>query len=291
VQDGGLLVVPLSSRWLVADRECDLHVGAPQRSRSYIDLPAVRVDDLSYDCQAETGAPRLRREEGAEDLLGDVLGNARTIVDDVGHDRSHGLAGFAGQDHVVADRDESRSDRDVPVVLECLKRVDEEVGYHLSELGVIAWHARKGVGEVGLDDHVLTTDTVLVLGHGFPQDISDRDAVDLKVDRTNELELIDDDLVRHRCFADDVVEDDLIIAGHRSVALQQTGHDLDAGERVLYFVRNSRGHFVQRGQPVAESLALFELLDPRQILEIEDSTDHGVLGIDNPRDGVAEHFA
>ena len=49
--------------------------------------------------------------------------------------------------------------------------------------------------------------------------------------------------------------------------LQQPGHDLDAGERVLDLVRDRGGHLAERGEPVAQPLALFELLDAGQILE------------------------
>ena len=57
------------------------------------------------------------------------------------------------------------------------------------------------------------------------------------------------------------------------LALEHAGHDLDAGERVLDFVRDRRGHLAERRQPVAQPLALFELLDARQVLEEQRRAD------------------
>ena len=51
------------------------------------------------------------------------------------------------------------------------------------------------------------------------------------------------------------------------LALEQPGHHLDAGERVLDLVGDRGGHLAERGEPVAQPLALFELLDARQVLE------------------------
>ena len=51
------------------------------------------------------------------------------------------------------------------------------------------------------------------------------------------------------------------------LAAQQAGHHLDAGQRVLHLVRDRRGHLAERREPIAQPLALLELLDPRQVLE------------------------
>ena len=58
-----------------------------------------------------------------------------------------------------------------------------------------------------------------------------------------------------------------------SCRLQEPGHHLDAGERVLDLVRDRRGHLAERGQPIAQPLALFELLDVRQVLEEQRRAD------------------
>ena len=55
--------------------------------------------------------------------------------------------------------------------------------------------------------------------------------------------------------------------------LEQAGHHLDAGERVLDLVRDRRRHLAERRQPVAQALALFELLDAGQVLEEERRAD------------------
>ena len=46
-----------------------------------------------------------------------------------------------------------------------------------------------------------------------------------------------------------------------TLRLQQAGHHLDARQRVLDLVGHRRGHLAERGQPIAQALALFELLD------------------------------
>ena len=57
------------------------------------------------------------------------------------------------------------------------------------------------------------------------------------------------------------------------LALQHAGHHLDTRQRILDFVRNRGGHLAERHQPIAQPLALFELLDFRQVLEEHDDAD------------------
>ena len=54
-------------------------------------------------------------------------------------------------------------------------------------------------------------------------------------------------------------------SGH--LAAEQARHHLDAGERILELVRDAGGHFAERGESIAQPLALLELLDLREILE------------------------
>ena len=75
------------------------------------------------------------------------------------------------------------------------------------------------------------------------------------------------------------------------LALEQAGHHLDAGERVLHFVRDRRRHLAERGQPVAQPLALFELLDPGQVLEEERRPDVAAARVLDVRERVADHLA
>ena len=55
---------------------------------------------------------------------------------------------------------------------------------------------------------------------------------------------------------------------------QQTGHDLDAGQRILHLVRDGGRHLADGREPVAKPLTLFELLDARQVLEEHRRADH-----------------
>ena len=61
----------------------------------------------------------------------------------------------------------------------------------------------------------------------------------------------------------------LRILGLGKLALEDAGHDFDAGERILDLVRDRRGHLAERRQPVAQPLALLELLDAGEVLEEE----------------------
>ena len=98
---------------------------------------------------------------------------------------------------------------------------------------------------------------------------SSDDALDLQPDRPHEVEHLEDDGVGHLGFLDDVAEDRLRVLGLGELALEKAGHHLDAGERILDFVRDRRRHLAERRQPVAQPLALFELLDAGQVLEEE----------------------
>ena len=89
----------------------------------------------------------------------------------------------------------------------------------------------------------------------------------LQSDRPDELEHLDDDGVGELGLADDVGEQRLGIGRLGHLPPQQSGHHLDAGQRILQLVRDAGRHLPERRQAVAEPLALLELLDLRQVLE------------------------
>ena len=99
------------------------------------------------------------------------------------------------------------------------------------------------------------------------QHVGDVGALDLQPHRPDELEHLDDDRVGELRFADDVGEQRLRVLRIGHLAAQQAGHHLDAGQRILQLVRDAGGHLAERRQPIAQPLALFELLDLRQVLE------------------------
>ena len=118
-----------------------------------------------------------------------------------------------------------------------------------------------------------------------------RDVLDLQADRPHEGEHLLHDHVRHLRFLDDVGEDGLRVGRLGELPLQQAGHDLDPGERVLHFVRDGRRHLAERGQPVAQALALLELLDAGQVLEEERRADVAPARVLDVRQRVADHLA
>ena len=133
----------------------------------------------------------------------------------------------------------------------------------------------------------------MALGHRdrVADDVGERDVLDLQADRPHEGEHLLHDHVRHLRFLDDVGEDGLRVGRVGQLPLEQAGHDLDAGERVLDFVRDRRRHLAERGEPVAQALALFELLDARQVLEEERRADVAPARVLDLRQRVADHLA
>ena len=117
--------------------------------------------------------------------------------------------------------------------------------------------------------------------------------LDLQADRAHELERLVHDLIRHLRFADDVVQQRLRVrrVGHGGLALQQPRHHFDARERVLHFVRDGGRHLAERHEAIAQALALFELLDFREVLEEQRDAGRAAVLVAHVRQRVADHFA
>ena len=112
--------------------------------------------------------------------------------------------------------------------------------------------------------------------------------LDLQPNRPHELEHLEHDGVGHLRFLDDVAEDRLRVLGLGKLALEDARHDFDAGERILDLVRDGGGHLAERREPVAQPLALLELLDARQVLEEERGPGQPSARILHLRDRVAD---
>ena len=121
--------------------------------------------------------------------------------------------------------------------------------------------------------------------------LGDCRALDLQPHRPHEIEHLDDDRVRHLRFADDVVDDRLRVGRVRHLPAQQARHHLDSGERVLQLVRHRRRHFAERGEPIAQALALLELLDARQILEEQRRAARLAVVVADQRERIADDLA
>ena len=119
----------------------------------------------------------------------------------------------------------------------------------------------------------------------------ERRALDLQLNRPHELEHFDHDGVGHLGFLDDVVERLERFGSFGQLALEHAGHDLDARERILDLVRDGRRHLAERRQPVAQPLALFDLLDARQVLEEQRRADHPAVVVVDVRERVADRAA
>ena len=109
--------------------------------------------------------------------------------------------------------------------------------------------------------------------HRIADDVGQRNVFNFEPDRPDEREHFLDDDICHLGFFDDVRQDVLCVGGGWELAFQNPGHDLDACEGILDFVRDRRRHLAERGQPIAQPLALLELLDPRQVLEKQRGAD------------------
>ena len=197
-------------------------------------------------------------------------------------DRAHRLV-LAGQ--------QPGADVDVALAAERFEGVREQVREQLAQLVRVGQQLR----HVRFDDRVDRHRAAPHLAFGQRDRILDhfveRRALDLQLNRPHELQHLDDDGVGHLGFFDDVVQrlERVLAVGH--LALEHAGHDLDARERVLDLVRDGRGHLAERRQPVAQTLALFHLLDARQVLEEERRADHPAVVVVNVRERVAHRAA
>ena len=115
---------------------------------------------------------------------------------------------------------------------------------------------------------------------------------DLQADRPHELERLVHDLIRHLRLVDDVVQERLRIGriDDRRLPLEQARHHFDARERVLDLVRDRGRHFAERHETVAQALALFELLDFREVLEKQRDTARSAALVFHVRQRVADHL-
>ena len=161
----------------------------------------------------------------------------------------------------------SRADVDVPLAAERLEGVGQQVGEQLAQLVRVGQQLRHVRRDLRADRDRAAPH--LALGHRdrVLQDLVERRALDLQLNRPHELEDLDHDGVGHLGFLDDVVERLEGLRVVEQLALEHAGHHLDARQRVLDLVRDRRGHFAEGRQPVAQPVALFHLLDARQVLE------------------------
>ncbi len=175
--------------------------------------------------------------------------------------------------------------------VERLERVREQVREELPQLVRVALNRRQIGGQRHCHRHVAALHMTLGHANRVADDVGERDVLDLQADRPHEIEHLEHDGVRHLRFFDDVAEDRLRVLGVGELPLQQAGHDFDAGERILDLVRNRGGHLAERREPIAQPLALFELLDARQVLEEECRAGQLTAQVAYLRQRVADHLA
>ena len=160
-----------------------------------------------------------------------------------------------------------RDDADRAVAAERLERVRQQVREDLPQLVRIALDRRQMLRAIHADLHVAARHVALGHRHRVADRVGDRDPFHLQPDRPDEIEHLEHDGVGHLGFLDDVAEDRLRIRRVGQLPLEDPRHHLDAGERILHFVRDRRRHLAERRQPVAQPFPLLELLDAGQILE------------------------
>ena len=139
------------------------------------------------------------------------------------------------------------------------------------------------------DDDVAPRHFRLGHRHRLLQDVGEIGPLDLQPHRPHELQHLDDDGVGQLRFAEDVGEQRLRVLRVGHLPPQQAGHHFDAGERILQLVRDAGGHLAERRQPIAQPLALLELLDLRQILEEQHRADRRAVVVLDLRQRVADH--
>ena len=262
---------------------------APSRWSDY-DPPVVGVNDLAHDRESQPGPGRLGGEEGAEQLVGDVDRHARTVVRDLD---GHVARVFGRLDRFrrFVDGGVGCSDPDVSRAAQCFRGVDEQIGEHLTQLQLVGVEVWQIGGAVGDDVRVSGFGMTARGRHRFIEHDPDRHRLDLQADRSRELEHVDDDPVRHLGFVDDVGQQFVRVGRVRQLPLEQPRHHLNAGERVLDLVRDRRRHLAQGGQAITQSLPLFQLLDPGQVLEEQRRARHAPLAVHDPAQRVPDRLA
>jgi hypothetical protein len=255
-----------------------------------VDAAVVRVDDLAHDGQPEAGALGLGGEERIEDAIRELRGHAGPVVGHLHDDRACRRRCVAGLRVLVVAEAARRRDGDVPVPLERLECVHDEIREHLAELVAVAIERRQVGGD--LDVHVDLAPASLGLGHRdrIAQDVGNRRALGLEAHGPHVVEHLDHGGVRHLGFVDDVGEDRLRVGASGNLPAEQACHHLDARERILQLVRHGSRHLAERGEPVAQALPFLELFDACQVLEEESDTGRLAHVVPDERQRVADHL-
>ena len=155
-----------------------------------------------------------------------------------------------------------------------LEGVGQQIAEHLAELAGVAVHERQPLGDVDRDRRRRARGTLL---SALVTDCCRTCATSVcstcsRIGRTNSsisttMALASFASLRMSASSDCASGR----VGH--LASEQSRHDLDARQRVLQFVRDAGRHFAERGEPIAQALALFHLLDLRQVLEEQHGAD------------------
>ena len=281
----------LNNSMAAADRQRDPEACAPLGARADVDAPVVRVDDLADDRQSEPGALRLGREERTEDPLHHVRRNARAVVADLDLDHRHRRARrrrrllFGRQ--LLAPRSRpcpSPPSASKALVSRFVKSCRSWCGSPWIGAQVLREHdLRPAPGRAATWLSAIEIASRTTSASETRSTCSRIGRTKSRTSSTMALAILAS-LMMSR-------EDRLRVRRLGQLPLQDPGHHLDAGERVLDLVRDRRRHLAERRQPVAQPLALLELLDARQILEEERRAGDAPAGVADLRQRVADDLA
>ena len=271
------------------DRQRDAEPRAAAVRRRHVDPALVRIHDLPHDGQAESRSLGLGGEERVEDLFRHLRRHSGTVVGDVDHHRRHRHVSVGQQRAVGRGIRDPGGDLDASPAFERLVGVDEQVAEHLRQLVLIGAERRQIRRQRDVHDNTAARRLPVSHRNGRRHRLGERGAIHLQTHRPHKREHFLDDGVGHLGFADDVAHQRLDIGIVRHLAAQQRGEHFDAAERVLDFVRHDGRHLAHRREAVAQPLALFHLLDVREVLEEQRGAYRRPAFVAHERQGVAQH--
>ena len=152
---------------------------------------------------------------------------------------------------------------------ERLERVGQQVREDLPQLVTVALHRWQVLGHVDAHRDVAAGDEAVGHVQRVLDERGDLHVLDLQPHRPDEVQHLHHDRVGHLGLADDVGQHRLGLRVVGEPTLEQPGHHLDPGQRVLDLVGDGGCHLAQGSQAIAQPLAFLELLDPGQVPEEE----------------------
>ena len=244
------------------------------------------LDDAVRQRQAEPEPPRLRGDEGVEDPVEQLGGDALALVRDLDLDQRPGPRADVDPPAEHGVEGQPRREREPPAAGHGLDPVLDEVLEHLDE--------PVRVGPERREARIVAADELDLVGAGRGlreeahalQELVEVDAPEGEPQRAPEIEQRFHDAVD----AVDLGEHDRHVLPERARAAQLVPEELrhapDRAERVPDLVRERQRHLAQRREPLAPAHLRLEGPEPRQVPQ---HGDRAAEGAGRPVDRRRQH--